>query len=148
MGFEVNKVALGQVFSEYFCFPCQFSSHRLLHTHHLSSGAGTIGQLVAYVPRGLSLTSAHEVLKILDLYLFNVHDVSEMIPQKHISTCNLGFTEQVDLQAVSRNYIQEVFVSNLSRHTVYLHWDISWFFSVIPDKFRDCTSIRPRPRPF
>jgi hypothetical protein len=25
-------------------FPCQFSFHRLLHTHHLSSGAGTIGQ--------------------------------------------------------------------------------------------------------
>jgi hypothetical protein len=24
---------------EYFGFPCQFSFHRLLHTHHLSSGA-------------------------------------------------------------------------------------------------------------
>jgi alpha-glucuronidase len=30
--------------------------HRLLHTHHLSSGAGTIGQLVTDVPSGLSLT--------------------------------------------------------------------------------------------
>jgi hypothetical protein len=39
-------VALGQVFSKYFGFPCQFSFHRLLHTHHLSSGAGTIGQIV------------------------------------------------------------------------------------------------------
>jgi hypothetical protein len=38
-------------------FPCQFSFHRLLHIkHHLSSGAGTIGQLVADVPSGLSLT--------------------------------------------------------------------------------------------
>jgi hypothetical protein len=38
-------VALGQDFSEYFGFPCQFSFHRLLHNHHhLSSGAGTIGQ--------------------------------------------------------------------------------------------------------
>jgi hypothetical protein len=55
MGFVVDKVTLGQVFSEYFCFPCQFSFHRLLHTHHLSSGAGTIGQLVADVPSGLSL---------------------------------------------------------------------------------------------
>jgi hypothetical protein len=43
VGFVVDKVALGQVFSEYFGFPCQFSFHRLLHTHHLSSGAGTIG---------------------------------------------------------------------------------------------------------
>jgi hypothetical protein len=39
-----DKVALGQVFSEYFSFPCQFSFHRVLHTHRLSSGAGTIGQ--------------------------------------------------------------------------------------------------------
>jgi hypothetical protein len=41
----MDKVALGQVFSEYFGFPCQFSFHRLLDTHHLSSGAGTIGQI-------------------------------------------------------------------------------------------------------
>jgi hypothetical protein len=32
---------LGQVFSEYFCFPCQSSFHQFLHNHpHLSSGAG------------------------------------------------------------------------------------------------------------
>jgi hypothetical protein len=42
----VDKVALRQVFSEYFSFLCQFSFHRLLQTHHLSSGAGTIGQIV------------------------------------------------------------------------------------------------------
>jgi hypothetical protein len=47
-------VALGKVFSEYFCFLCQFSFHRLFPVHHLSSGDGTIGQLVADVPRGLS----------------------------------------------------------------------------------------------
>jgi hypothetical protein len=55
VGFVVDKVALGQVFSEYFGSPYQFSFHRLLHTH-LSSGAGTIGQTVADVPSGLSLT--------------------------------------------------------------------------------------------
>jgi hypothetical protein len=42
VGFVVDKVALGQVFSEYFGFPCQF--HQFLHNHpHLSPGAGTIG---------------------------------------------------------------------------------------------------------
>jgi hypothetical protein len=56
VGFVMGKVALAQVSSEYFGFPCQFSFHRLLHIHHLSSGAGTIGQLVADVPSGLSLT--------------------------------------------------------------------------------------------
>jgi hypothetical protein len=49
VGFVVDKVALGQVFSEYFGFPCQFSFHSS------SSGAGTIGQVVADVPSGLSL---------------------------------------------------------------------------------------------
>jgi hypothetical protein len=45
VGFVVDKVALGQVFSEYFGFPCQSSFHQLLHNHpHLSSRAGTIGQ--------------------------------------------------------------------------------------------------------
>jgi hypothetical protein len=63
VGFVVDKVALGQVFSEYFCFPCQFSFHRLLHTHHLSTGAGTIGQMVADVPSGLSLTPPQETKK-------------------------------------------------------------------------------------
>jgi hypothetical protein len=44
-----------------FGFPCQFSFHRLLHTHHhLSSGAGTIGQIEAHVPSGLSLTPPQE----------------------------------------------------------------------------------------
>jgi hypothetical protein len=43
--FVVDKVALGQVFSEYFSFPCQSSFHQLLHNHpHLSPGASTIGQ--------------------------------------------------------------------------------------------------------
>jgi hypothetical protein len=60
MGFVVHKVAMGQVFSEYFGFPCQFPFHLLLHTHHLSSGAGTIGHLMADVPSGLSLTLLQE----------------------------------------------------------------------------------------
>lgn len=42
--YVVDKVALGQVLSEYSGFPCQFWIHGLLH--HLSSGAGTIDQLV------------------------------------------------------------------------------------------------------
>jgi hypothetical protein len=58
VGFVVDKVALGQVFSKYFGFPCQFAFHRLLHNHyHLSSGAGTVGQTVAAVPSGLSFTT-------------------------------------------------------------------------------------------
>jgi hypothetical protein len=59
VGFMMGKVALGQVFPEYFGFPCQFSFHRLLDTH-LSSGACTIGQIVAILPSVLSLTPLHE----------------------------------------------------------------------------------------
>jgi hypothetical protein len=47
-------VALRQVFSEYFGFPCQ-SFHQFLH-HHNHTGAGTIGLLVAAVPSGPNWT--------------------------------------------------------------------------------------------
>jgi hypothetical protein len=48
--------------SEYFGFPFQFSFHEMLDSR-LSSGAGTIGQLVTDVPNGLSLTPPHEIKK-------------------------------------------------------------------------------------
>jgi hypothetical protein len=52
VGFVVDKVALGQVFSEYFGFPCQSSFHQFLHNHHhLSAGAGTIGQKWPQYPK-------------------------------------------------------------------------------------------------
>jgi hypothetical protein len=34
VGFVVDEVALGQVFSEYFSFPCQSSFHQILHPHN------------------------------------------------------------------------------------------------------------------
>jgi hypothetical protein len=37
VGFVVDKVALGQVFCEYFGFPCQSSFHQLLHNHPTSN---------------------------------------------------------------------------------------------------------------
>jgi hypothetical protein len=55
-GFVVDKVALGQVFSKNFGFPCQFAFHLLFHNHHLSFKVGKIGKTVAAVPSGLSLT--------------------------------------------------------------------------------------------
>jgi hypothetical protein len=57
-GHVMDKVAMGQVFSECFCFACELSFHRLLHIHHhLSYEAGTIYQLMADVLSGLRLTS-------------------------------------------------------------------------------------------
>jgi hypothetical protein len=75
--FVVNKVAPEQGFSEYFGFPYQFSLYRLLYTHHLSSGSGTIGQLLADVPIGLSLTPPQET-KFL-------REVSEHLTLAHYS---------------------------------------------------------------
>jgi hypothetical protein len=34
VGFVVDKVTLGQVFSEYFGFPCQSSIYQILHPHN------------------------------------------------------------------------------------------------------------------
>jgi hypothetical protein len=50
----------GAAFLLAFQFLCQFSFHQILHTH-LSSVAGTTGQLVADVASGLSLTPPHEI---------------------------------------------------------------------------------------
>jgi hypothetical protein len=69
VGFVMDKVVLEQIFSEYFGFSRQFSFHKLLHTRHLSSGAGTIGQLLAHVPSELSLTPSQETKKNLLCYL-------------------------------------------------------------------------------
>jgi hypothetical protein len=48
MGFVVDKMKLGLVFSEHFSFHCQVTS-----IAHISPGAATIGSLVAGVPNGL-----------------------------------------------------------------------------------------------
>jgi hypothetical protein len=61
--FVVDKVVGGPVFSEYVGFPCQFSFHQMLHIL-LSSGAGTVGLLVADILSGLSLTSPKEIKKV------------------------------------------------------------------------------------
>jgi hypothetical protein len=45
VGFSVDKVVHGKIFSKYFGSPYQSSFHQLLHNHHhLSYGAGTVGQ--------------------------------------------------------------------------------------------------------
>jgi hypothetical protein len=91
VGFVVDKVALGQVFSEYFGFLCQFSFHRLLHIHHhLPSGATTINQLVAEEPSGLSLT-----------------------PQKSFDE-EVGNTEMQKMTCVYVNYADKV-IKNIKR---------------------------------
>jgi hypothetical protein len=71
VGFVLDKVALRQVFSDDFGFSYQFSFHRLLHIHHhrhqLSSGAGTIGQLVADVYQVDSVSPHPKKLTSVDL---------------------------------------------------------------------------------
>jgi hypothetical protein len=55
--FVVDKVALGQVFSEYFGFPCQSSFHQLLQKLSSSIIWGLYNMpKVAAVPRDLSST--------------------------------------------------------------------------------------------
>jgi hypothetical protein len=40
VGFVVDEMALGQIFSEDFGFPCQFSFHQLLHICGGQNGTG------------------------------------------------------------------------------------------------------------
>jgi hypothetical protein len=68
-GIWVDKMGLGQVFSQYFGFPCQFSSHQLLHNHHHHHHHHLIIRgcynkpIVAAVPSGLSLTRLRIIKK-------------------------------------------------------------------------------------
>jgi hypothetical protein len=99
VGFVVNKMALGQVFSEYLGFLCQFSFHRLLHIqHHLSSGAGTIGQLVADVPSGLSLTPSQETKenKLYFLLTSSFLGPNIFLSSLFPFTCNLRSSFKID----------------------------------------------------
>jgi hypothetical protein len=89
--FVVDNVEVGQVFSQYFGFSCQFSFHRLLHIHlqHLSPGAGAIGQLVANLlysqepsaephsvqdesPSQAIYLKSNSILSVIDLYVSKV----------------------------------------------------------------------------
>jgi hypothetical protein len=91
--FVVYKVALEQVFSEYFGFPCQLSFHWRLHIHHhqhLSSGAGTICQLLAEVrvPSGLSLTPPQKKLPLqFTFYNATIHRTCLLV--RYLVPCHL-----------------------------------------------------------
>jgi hypothetical protein len=84
---------MGKVFSEYFGFPYQSSFHRLLHTHDLSSGAGTICQLVADVPSGVSLTPPQEKKKVPSKFVYGkiLKKSAQMTP---IYMRSLGWNDQ------------------------------------------------------
>jgi hypothetical protein len=62
--FVVDKVALGQVFSSTSVSPANSHSIDCSHIHHLPSGAGTTGQLVADLSRGLILNPHQETNKM------------------------------------------------------------------------------------
>jgi hypothetical protein len=75
--FVVEKVALGQVFSEYFGFPCQSSFHQLLQKSSSSINWGLHNRPeVAAVPRDLSPTPPIIKIKIKysSLYTYPVPD--------------------------------------------------------------------------
>jgi hypothetical protein len=73
VGFVVDKVALVQVFSEYFGFPFQSSFHQLLHNHpYLSSEAGTIGQKW---PRYKGLSPTPLVIIIKRVVMINAYRI-------------------------------------------------------------------------
>jgi hypothetical protein len=65
VGFVVDKMASGQVFSEYFDFPCQPYFIPPTSSSPQSPGTGTIGQVLAAVPRGPSMDSISQLKKKL-----------------------------------------------------------------------------------
>jgi hypothetical protein len=91
VGFVVDKMALEQIFFEFFGFPHQLSFDKMLHIR-LSSGAGTINQLVTDVPSGLSTNPPNEIKKKILLLLpfpfssraYSCHIHSDSTRARHI----------------------------------------------------------------
>jgi hypothetical protein len=95
VGFVVDKVALGQVFFEYFGFPCQSSFHQLLHNHpHLSSGAGAIGQKWPQY-KGLSPT-ALAINKIIEMTQKTTDLIIVVVKNRNNSVSALSLEYQQD----------------------------------------------------
>jgi hypothetical protein len=68
-----DEGALWQIFSKYFCFPCQ-SFHQLLQIHHHpSSGAVTRCHIVADMSNGLSLAPYPKEKYAFNTYLSHAH---------------------------------------------------------------------------
>jgi hypothetical protein len=116
-----GKMALGQVSPEYFGFPCQFSFHWLLDTHHhhlLPYRAGTISQMAADVPSGLILTLPQEI----------------RIKEK-TSLMSIG-RKQVNSTACTANPLPRLLLRSLTHYCQTEHWESmncvsdSWLFSM------------------
>jgi hypothetical protein len=102
MGFVVDKVALGQVFSEYFGFPCQSSFHQLLHNHpHLSPGAGIIGQKRPQY-KGLSPTPLAIKKKLLCEYWCEEQTQNLLRRMKRYNITHLVYSEEVGVIAYAK----------------------------------------------
>jgi hypothetical protein len=69
MGFVVDKMALEQVFSEYFGFSCKFSFHRLLHTRYHPGLAQKANQWPTYQVDTVSSLSKELKKSLCDLDL-------------------------------------------------------------------------------
>jgi hypothetical protein len=100
----------GAGFLQVLSFPCQFA-FPMLHNHHPSSGAGTIGWTVAAVPSGFSLTpwGGTNTFRVVDYmpsdFLYTHSNTSvcletllEIILQKSFQYCHyIALSLQVNL---------------------------------------------------
>jgi hypothetical protein len=101
-------VALGQVFPEYFGFPCESSFHQLLHNHpHLPSGAGTIGQKWPQY-NGLSRTPL-AIKKIR----------KKSLTPLNIQLCSF-YSNLQEILTVTQEAVQK-FISNLSKYSTSIY---------------------------
>jgi hypothetical protein len=84
------------------------------------------------------------------LSLFLINDLNLKLFRINIKLDNLlikQLTKQIGVAVKLLACIREVLGLNLSRDTSYPDRGFLWFFSVLPGKYRDITSISPQPLP-
>jgi hypothetical protein len=79
VGFVVDKVAMGQVFSELLGFRCKSIFHQFFHNHHhLSSRAGSGRSTKSFTPliiiKKINAARTHKGV-LLSLYIFILYEV-------------------------------------------------------------------------
>jgi hypothetical protein len=138
-------VALGQVFSEYFGFPCQSSFHQLLHNYpHLSSHS-LLSSYTAVFTRLDSVCCTCSAGSLADLFLFSTLKM-ETVRSSETSVNTISTRRHIPEDGFINKICQTVFLKNVSNSSLpWLCYNLlarivsSWYYRLTASKLEECT---------
>jgi hypothetical protein len=131
----VYKMALGQVFSEYFGFPCQPHFIPPTSPSSQSPGTGTIGQYMAAVPRGHPIWTPPPIIRIKN-------KINKKNKQASINLCLRGFS--VILEHGSNKILRNIRFYQIARRHIQVNrtfFLLSFLFYFLQPLYEKCPPI-------